>query len=71
MAPEDRDRLRAQQVRVFAIGAVVWVVLAGMFAIIDYTTTLNGWAGMMAGVLIAPLLAVVAVALRRKQSQKR
>lgn len=47
----------------FAIGAVVWVVLAGVFAIIDYTTTLNGWAGMMTGVLMAPLFAIVAVAL--------
>jgi hypothetical protein len=38
IAPEDRDRLRAPQVQVFAVGAVIWVVCAGVFAIIDTTT---------------------------------
>jgi membrane protein YdbS with pleckstrin-like domain len=71
MAPEDRNRLRAQQVRVFMIGAVVWVLIAVVFAVIEYTTTLNGWGGMMTGVILAPLFAVVAIVLRRKQSQRR
>jgi membrane protein YdbS with pleckstrin-like domain len=71
MAPGDRNRLRAQQVRVFTIGAVVWVVIAVVFAVIEYTTTRNGWGGMMTGVILAPFFAVVAIVLRRKQSQRR
>jgi hypothetical protein len=67
MAPGDRDRSRAQQVRVFTIGAVVWVV----FAVIEYATTLDGWTGMMTGVILAPLFAVVAMVLRRTRSQGR
>jgi F0F1-type ATP synthase assembly protein I len=71
MASEHRNRSRAQQVRVFRIGAVVWVVIAVVFAVIEYTTTLNGWGGMMTGVILAPLFAIVPRVLRRKQSQRR
>jgi F0F1-type ATP synthase assembly protein I len=71
MALEDRNRFSAQQIRLFTIGAVVWVVIAVVFAVIEYTTTLNGWSGMMTGVILALLFAGVAVVLRRKQSQRR
>jgi F0F1-type ATP synthase assembly protein I len=71
MVPEDRDRSRAQQARVFTIGAVVWVVFAVVFAVIEYATTLDGWTGMMTGVILAPLFAVVAMVLRRTRSQGR
>jgi F0F1-type ATP synthase assembly protein I len=71
MVPEDRDRSQAQQARVFTIGAVVWVVFAVVFAVIEYATTLDGWTGMMTGVILAPLFAVVAMVLRRRRSQGR
>jgi F0F1-type ATP synthase assembly protein I len=71
MVPEDRDRSRAQQARVFTIGAVVWVVFAVVFAVIEYATTLDGWTGMMTGVILAPLFAVAAMVLRRTRSQGR
>jgi membrane protein YdbS with pleckstrin-like domain len=71
MALEDRNRFRAQRIRVFTIGAVVWVVIAVVFAVIEYTTTLNGWSGMMTGVILALLFAGVAIGLRSKQSQRR
>ncbi|WP_086521586.1 hypothetical protein [Clavibacter michiganensis] len=71
MTPEDPDRSRSQRIRAFTIAAVFWVAAAGVFAIIDCTTTLDGFTGMTMGVVLALFFAIVAVVLRRKQSRGR
>lgn len=67
MTPEDLDRSRSQRIRAFTVAAILWVAVAGVFAIIDHTTTLNGFTGMTMGVILALSFAVVAMVLRRKR----
>jgi F0F1-type ATP synthase assembly protein I len=71
MTPEDLHRSRSQRIRAFTIAAILWVAVAGAFAIIDRTTTLDGFTGMTSGMILALFFAIVAVVLRRKQSRGR
>ena len=70
MTSADRRKLRAQKIRLFTIVAIVWVVVAGLSTVIEYTTDLNGFTGTWLGVIMAVFTAVVVVVLRMQQSRE-
>jgi Na+-driven multidrug efflux pump len=70
MPSTDRHKLRAQKIRLFTILAIVWAVLAGVSAVIEHTTDLNGFAGIWLGIIMAVFTALVVVVLRMQQSRE-
>jgi F0F1-type ATP synthase assembly protein I len=71
MTSEDQNKSRTQKIRLFMVSAVVSVVLAGVFAVVEQTTDLNGFTGMWLGVISAVFSAVFVVVLRVQQSRKK
>ena len=70
MTSADRHKLRAQKIRLFTIVAFIWVAIAGISAVIENTTDLNGFAGMWLGAIMAVFTVVVVVVLRVQQSRE-
>lgn len=70
VTPQDPEELRARRIRMSTILAITWLVMGGVFALIGYTTDLNGFAGTMTGVTLALLFAIVAVVLKLKQPRR-
>lgn len=71
MTPEELDRSRSVRIRRYTVLSLFWMTIAAVFAIVNYTTTLNVVAGVVSCVLATLILAGFAVALRLKQSQSR
>jgi hypothetical protein len=70
MISKGPNTARARKIRLFTVSAIVGVVFAGVFATVEQTTDLNGFAGTWTGVTIAVLSTVVVVVLRVQQSRR-
>lgn len=69
MPADTPDELRAQQIRLFTVWIIFWCLVAGIFAVLELTTSINGFAGAVGGLGLVIFGIGVVLWLRHQKHQ--